>query len=1233
MFKRIISLGLCLVMVALMFAGCGKKEDTTTTTSADELPATINLIGITDEATTQKSIDMVEEALNKISKTRYKTKIELTLVTADKYIEMVEEKIAEADQASIKLSAITKYNALAQKEANKAQKLMNESGGKKNNKWTSQVTSVVASTMATGEIYSAEQTTVYADGKIETVYPDAQSPIDILMIDGKEMYDYLNEKGYLLSVEKKLDEKFTKFRQYIYPTFFDQLKAMTGDINAIPNNNLLAEYTYLLIDQEIADAYNGGKGFNIDNVDNYDDLAEFLAFVKANYSDVAPLESEPEALGVFKYLDGEVAIGAYFDPMYGYDTAEGTDFEIQNLLAIPQYQAHVALMQQYRANGYIGDGTGKSAVKVVTGDASVMDEYSDKYDVKVIQNPFVTPDAIYDGMFAVSSYTSSEDRALEIIEMFTTDPEAKNILQYGIMDDGDNTVYANYKLVEVENGKFQVQLINSGEYQYKMDNGLTGNVYMGYPEPGQTFDAWTYYKQTNLDSKLSPFMLLYMEESALDDILASVLKRAALTDALKALDIDYDDYVKQVAASSVTGVAYMQKLRNGENLSYFIEQLQKAGAVPDPLNFLTIQNPSAAVQEFITFAESEEGQEILANAGYYGMGNGYSYDVVENLTGTINLYTEISDVTYIENAFNGLCDAFQALYPNVTINRPKKTGASYTDKMTSVNNANAIGLAYNKGSDALVQNHVADRYIGFITNYTHATYSQSWYETKLIEKVTAENYSNIISASDFEKSVQNKIAELGGAGNYRDKNGIIPNSQRMTLAAARSSANNYFNNIKYLRVMADEILFKNLSAEERARYDAMTDVAFEKAIFEYVRAHYEEQNQINDAEYEKRVQNFMVSVLEYASEEDSTVKYLVSWEEFIAAGEGSGAYMVAAAAIKEVYKDKLGYSEELLNAMALDKVLDEVYNVMYKEYLLANGYVKEDGEADADAFKAVVYDKFLNAVGTNYADFKGYGKTSDEYKNFVNKLRKKFKAVLISEISEAAYKNGEKGISNEKLVETLYNYYLEEELGIYKKMADMSGMSENEFLTAQKNYINYNKYITTMKTKYIYTLRAVGHSDAEMNTWTLDQAKENIFKALYETGFYTNEMARYIGQELSEYMLAKSEAGTYTKYLTTMANKISAELAAKGYDKAALLEGDGSELEAIAYEIVAEKFFSDKMGISEVVKTLSGQYVKDYTNVDEMKANADILSNDSFFMAVVNELQSMWDETKEAMNK
>ena len=311
-------------------------------------------------------------------------------------------------------------------------------------------------------------------------------------------------------------------------------------------------------------------------------------------------------------MEGDLAIGTYYDPIYGYDTAEGSDFRVQNLYSIPQYQEHVALMEKYTSAGYIVEGAENFAVNVIKGNAYVEKEYGDDYYVKVVQNPFVEPDAIFDGMFAVSSYTSSEDRALEIIEMFTTDPQAKNIFQYGIADNGDNTAYANYRLVEVEgeDGKFVVQRLNNN---YMMDNGLTGNVYMGYPDPdsGLPFDAWDYYKTTNLDSGIAPFLYLYVEESALDNILSSVLKRAALTDALKEVNIDYDKYVAAINnTSSPDRGAYIDAVRKA-NIVYFMAEIAKADTdknLSSPVQFVSTTDASAAVAEFVKFIQSAEGQ-------------------------------------------------------------------------------------------------------------------------------------------------------------------------------------------------------------------------------------------------------------------------------------------------------------------------------------------------------------------------------------------------------------------------------------------------------------------------------------------------------------------------------------------------------------------------------------------------------------------------------------------------
>ena len=1229
MFKRIISLGLCLAMLAgtLLFAGCSNETTSTGVTNKDDLPATINLVGITEKTTTDEAIDVVEQALNKISKTRYKTKIELTLVTADEYIDLVESRVAEAEAESVKLAAIGKYNSLAQKEANQAQKLL-ASQNKKTSKWTKQATTVIASTLSTGEVYSAEETTVYEDGKIETLYPDAVSPIDILMIDGKEMYDYLNDKGYLLSIERRLESEFTKFRQYIYPTFLEQLKVITGDINAIPNNNILADYTYLVVEKELADKYE----FNIDEVDDYSDLEDYLATIKANET-VAPLATTPDALGIYQYFEGDIAVGTYYDPIYGYNTAEGTDFIVQNLLAIPQYQNHVALMQEYQNAGYIVEGAENYAVNVIKGNALVEVEYGDDYYVKALQYPFVEMDAIFNGMLAVSSYTSDDTRALEIIELLNTDPEAKNLLQYGIAYDGDNAEFANYRVnnVEDENGAIVGQTIERMNDKYMMDNALTGNVYMGYPEEGQVFDIWEYYKQTNLDSNLAPFMHLYVGDAELDGMLSFILRRAALTETLDPIGIDYDEYDKTLGTNQ--GNALRRQFKTSY-IGFFMGELDKEGLPNDPLNFVTKGMGSAADQEFVIFAQSKEGQNIIQNAGYAAVAPAAApYEKLDSLEGKIVMCSNIGSViTYLDTALAGLVAEFQKMYPNVEIVLPEKdSNNAYNTNLTTVGGTATLGIAKralltNEINAGLSASQVGKDYFAVFNNDGHANYPVSWYENKMVEKIKAEKYADIVSASGLNALVKDKVASLAGIDINTIKGSNRPASDSIVLANAKKSANNYFTNISFLRVMAEILLFDELSADELAKYDAMTDTQFEAAVFDYVRKNYETEHNLTDEEYAKRVQDFMVSVLEYTSPEDKSTTYLVTWEDFLATEEAAQLYLDAATQIKEAYNGKLlgKYSKFLLDMMSLNEVMDVVYEIMFEEYLTENNLEKAE-------FEKNVQNIYLEKVGTNADDFASYAKTSDEYKNYVSKLRKKFKDVLVAEFSLAEYKNGEKSITNDEVLKTLYNYYLEETVGIYDQMCETVGISVEDFLSSEEQLANYDMYIGTLKTKYVYTLRTQ-YKDTEINNWSYAEAKENIYNILYNTGFYTNELAKYIGLTLSEYMLAKSNAVDYQNYIKVLADELSADIRAKGYDPAMLVQGNGDKIEELAQEIVAEKYFGDKVSIKDVMLSVSGSYMKGLDDANDltsyMKNAADAISDNYFFMAVVKELQATWEETK-----
>ena len=99
MLKKILSLTLCLCIcfgVVFSVTSCGSDEDSSssnTTTSTAKVPTTLSFLGITSEETDQENVKMVEEALNEIFAARFKTKIDLTLVTEEEYMDALEDAI------------------------------------------------------------------------------------------------------------------------------------------------------------------------------------------------------------------------------------------------------------------------------------------------------------------------------------------------------------------------------------------------------------------------------------------------------------------------------------------------------------------------------------------------------------------------------------------------------------------------------------------------------------------------------------------------------------------------------------------------------------------------------------------------------------------------------------------------------------------------------------------------------------------------------------------------------------------------------------------------------------------------------------------------------------------------------------------------------------------------------------------------------------------------------------
>ncbi len=1115
MLKKILSLILCLCMcfgIVISATSCGSSESSSSNTSSGstaKVPTTLSFLGITSEETDPENVKMVEEALNEIFKARYKTKIDLTLVTEEKYMDLVEERIEIAKQYEVYDAAIAQYNAYIKKQANTSTTTTDKIFGN----WISGGVKVTLETLATRLVYVSEQTTVHEDGRVETLYPEAPSPVDIVMIVDEKMYDDFTNMGLLM--DKAIDPSLTSYKnlqKYIYPTFFSELKNLKGMVNAIPNNNMLAESTYLVIDEKALNAYNDAcknaeagltskDAFAIEEFKNYDNekFEKFLKFVdeKDNGEYMVPFKSEPEALGVFKLFSDDVAIGAYLDPLVGYNPAEGESYakyEIKNLFEIPQYTKHLATMEKYRKVGYF-DWTDRVsngfAVQVIKGDASVAARYDydgSGYLVKEIQIPFVLREAIFNGMLAPTSYTSDIKRSMEIIEAINTDPAVKNLLQYGI---------EGYNYMPNEETGSIIPL--NGDYV--MDNALTGNVYMGYvpyKADSKQLTAWTYVMKTNLAAVSSPFLLFPVDEAYLQKNLKGILVRAGLSEALEAIPetpLTYEEYTNPISASIAS--TNLNKLKNANN-AYLVEQALAQGKV---------DNTAADAQE---------------------------------------------------------------------------------------------------------------RAVNFVK-----TAPASWVEETVAYKYIDAKYKEIATLKEIETLVGEKLSSSVLKEKYDD------------YVNARNNAQGYLENIESLRIIAKETLFADMSKEEYAtRYGSLGALEFEKAIFDYLKANYEKENNLSAEDYEKLVQDFIATNFKF-TDRNTNQQYTYTWADFEKIKENAAKFATPLQQAKAQYAELIksvsgGYmTAEKLDSLNDVELADEIINSIKIEFY--NSY-----NTSAKEFATTLYDTQILAPFSVTKKELDVLKVKDNalYKDYLAKVKKHYKAQLLETYTKDEYAE----MKDTDALQAVLDYYIEAYTQANTKLYQAMGLTREQY----NEYYDYaSKYIDCvdkMTKAFTYTLRT-RYTQAEIDAMTPAQAEEVVYNMVFESDYYMNELAKCIGVELSAYNNNKAQAIAYLGdandlaynpgHLADVIRYYKDDLAKKDITVEQARAMAPAEIEEIIMEIIREKDFANYRTIDVELVTLCKAYIEGintyrengFENVsDYCSKTAGVLSDNYLFDAIVGYL-------------
>ena len=281
--KRLVCLTLSILMLlACVLTSCSSK--TTDIDAAgetvDNSAKTITMWIVTNDETTDEAKKAVNDAFTKITKAKFKTNVVIKYCTEDEYYDKLEEAI-EANQYEIELEAKCAKELRQYLKAHKGE-------GKDNATLTAEFYAAhpeyqkfqkVENDDEENAEETEEETVVNEFGIAEIKYPDVkENQVDIFYLSGYDKYMEYYGKEYLSSLSEELTTSSKKLNTYISSSLINGVQ-IEGGVYAIPNNVPIGEYTYMMIDKELFDAYYQ----KIDKVNSVLDLETFLNDVK-NYN-------------------------------------------------------------------------------------------------------------------------------------------------------------------------------------------------------------------------------------------------------------------------------------------------------------------------------------------------------------------------------------------------------------------------------------------------------------------------------------------------------------------------------------------------------------------------------------------------------------------------------------------------------------------------------------------------------------------------------------------------------------------------------------------------------------------------------------------------------------------------------------------------------------------------------------------------------------------------------------
>ena len=492
MSKKLICLFLAAVMLLGIFlTSCSQTTDEEAKADieeeAGESAETLVVYLMSEAPVDQETHKLISDAVNKITKNKYKAQLNLHFYTEEEYYVKLDAAFAAREEAK-KNNQLGKYDKT-------------ESG--------------------------EDETVTSSTGQIEIKYPEvAPYQVDIFYLGGKDNYDKYSSAKLLY----RLDEELTtsELNSYIPSQYLTTIKSLNNRATyVLPTAKAIGEYTYLLLNkQALKDAY---RGTEITDYSSYtsltcEDVKDFMDYVNSNkdkfnyttlYTDRTTAELQNELLiNNIKYWgineDG-TALSDAFSVLGGYYglndeyLEKGKYAEMANLFENETFIQDIKTLKEYELRGYYEtneSADGKFAVGYVSGGRELEEKYAEDYVMVPVELPRLSEEELYSDMFAICQNTSSKSRSMKILTFLNTNEDIRNLILYGIEDTHyklDNTRVLNKYDEEI----FAADRLETGKLHYLMDANKTGNTLITYTDAEtQIPKAQEYAVKQNQDAKV-----------------------------------------------------------------------------------------------------------------------------------------------------------------------------------------------------------------------------------------------------------------------------------------------------------------------------------------------------------------------------------------------------------------------------------------------------------------------------------------------------------------------------------------------------------------------------------------------------------------------------------------------------------------------------------------------------------------------------------------------------------